>query len=85
MAYLGKNHWNAIKWILRYFKGTCSHGLLYENRGCTKGKLIGYVDADYAADLDRRRSISGYVFTPNNNISWKSTFQTIVALSTTEA
>ena len=25
--------------------------------------LIGYVNSDYAVDLDRRRSLTGYVFT----------------------
>ncbi|KAG8477716.1 hypothetical protein CXB51_027660 [Gossypium anomalum] len=46
----------------------------------------GYVDADFAGDLDRRRSLTGYVFTIGGcAISWKATLQTTVALSTTEA
>ena len=48
--------------------------------------LIGYVDSDYAADLDRRRSLTGYVFTVGScAVSWKATLQPIVAMSTTEA
>ncbi|KAG8491838.1 hypothetical protein CXB51_015086 [Gossypium anomalum] len=48
--------------------------------------VIGYVDADFARDLDRRRSLTGYVFTIRGyEISWKATSQTIVTLSTTEA
>lgn len=47
---------------------------------------MGYVDADYAGDLDRRRSLTGYLFTFNNcTINWKSQLQSVVALSTTEA
>ena len=48
--------------------------------------LRGYCDSDYAADVDGRRSISGVVFTlGGNTISWKSSLQDVVALSTTEA
>ncbi|KAG8484503.1 hypothetical protein CXB51_023752 [Gossypium anomalum] len=44
------------------------------------------VDSDYAGDLDQRRSTTGYVFTfAGRPISWKSTLQSTVALSTTEA
>jgi len=43
------------------------------------------VDLDYAADLDRRRSLTGYVFTVGSSaVSWRATLQSIVALSTTE-
>ncbi|KAG8481449.1 hypothetical protein CXB51_026307 [Gossypium anomalum] len=48
--------------------------------------MLWYVDADFAGDLDRRRSLTGYVFTIEGcAISWKATLQTTVALSTTEA
>ncbi|KAG8481971.1 hypothetical protein CXB51_026890 [Gossypium anomalum] len=53
--------------------------------GRTKDGVIGYVDADFAGDLDRRRSLTGYVFTIRGcAISWKATLQITVALSTTE-
>jgi len=52
----------------------------------TTDNVVGYVDSNYAGDLDRRRSLSGYIFTLCNSvISWKATLQSIVALSTTEA
>ena len=48
--------------------------------------VFGYVDSDFAGDLDKRRSTSGYVFTlAGGAISWMSKLQNIVALSTTEA
>ncbi|KAG8502376.1 hypothetical protein CXB51_000462 [Gossypium anomalum] len=54
--------------------------------GRTKDGVIEYADADFAGDLDRRRSLTGYVFTIGGcAISWKATLQTTVALSTTEA
>ncbi|KAL0301507.1 UNVERIFIED_CONTAM: Retrovirus-related Pol polyprotein from transposon TNT 1-94 [Sesamum radiatum] len=48
--------------------------------------VVGYVDFDYTGDLDDRKSTTGYVFTLGGGpIYWKSTVQSIVALSTTEA
>lgn len=45
-----------------------------------------YVDSDYAGDLDKRISLTGFVFTLSGcAISWKATLQSTVALSTTEA
>ncbi|KAG8490261.1 hypothetical protein CXB51_016079 [Gossypium anomalum] len=54
--------------------------------GITKDGVIGYVDADFVGDLDRRISLTGYVFTIGGcAISWKAILQTTAALSTTEA
>lgn len=40
----------------------------------------------YVVDVDRRRSISGVVFTlRENTISWRSSLQRVVVLSTTKA
>ncbi|XP_071728192.1 secreted RxLR effector protein 161-like [Rutidosis leptorrhynchoides] len=81
---LGKVHWQAVQWILRYLKGTTDIGLVFDSGGNTN--VTGYVDSDYAGDLDRRRSQTGYVFTLGRcAISWKATLQSTVALSTTEA
>ena len=49
-------------------------------------KLQGYVDADFADDIDSRKSITRFVFTLSGTaISWASNLQKIVTLSTTEA
>jgi len=54
--------------------------------GRTDKGLTGYVDSDFAADLDKRRSLTGYVFTIGGcAVSWRATLQPVVALSTTEA
>ena len=60
MSNSGKEHWKAVQWIFRYLRGTADYCLKF---GRTNQGLIGYVDSDYAADLDRRRSLTGYVFT----------------------
>jgi len=48
--------------------------------------IHGFVDVDWARDLDQRRSTSGYVFNLFGGVvSWMSKKQSVVALSTTEA
>ena len=85
MADPGRDHWEALKWLLRYIKGSINEGLVYKSSkaGVT---LVGYVDSDYAGDRDRRRSTTAYFFTVCGScISWKSQLQSVVALSSTEA
>ena len=62
MANPGREHWEALKWLLRYIKATVNEGLVYRG-GKEAVELIGYVDADYASDRDRRMSTTTYVFT----------------------
>ncbi|GJW95624.1 retrovirus-related pol polyprotein from transposon TNT 1-94 [Tanacetum coccineum] len=46
----------------------------------------GYVDSDYAGDLEGSKSTTEFVFTLSSGIvSWVSKLQSVVALSTTEA
>lgn len=48
-------------------------------------KVEGFTDTDFAGDLDRKRSLIGYVFTLlGNTMSWKSNLQSTMALSTIE-
>lgn len=79
-----KQHWSAVKRILRYLKGTSRFGLAY--KGDTANAVTGYSDADWAGDVGDRKSTSGYVFMLGGAaISWRSSKQTCVALSTAEA
>ncbi|GJR71569.1 RNA-directed DNA polymerase, eukaryota, partial [Tanacetum coccineum] len=86
LANPGKNHREAVKWILKYLKGTTDVGLVC---GRDHGKHVdvdGFMDADYAKDPDKGRSITRYVFMVHGCVvSWKATLQHVVALSTTEA
>ncbi|KAL5823751.1 hypothetical protein ACOSQ4_021651 [Xanthoceras sorbifolium] len=79
----GKIHWEAVKWILRYLRGTTNKTLCFKGGDTT---LTGYVDADLAGNVDIRKSTTGYVYTLGGTaVSWVSQLQKIVALSTTEA
>lgn len=82
----GKAHWEAVKWALKYVRGSASRGLVFKKSLSNQEALIGYVDADYAANIDTRKSLTGYVFTLFGvAVSWRSVHQSVVALSTTEA
>ena len=79
-----KEHWTAVKRVLRYLKGTIDYGITYTRD--SKDNLVGYCDADWAGDVNDRKSTSGYVFTlAGAPVSWRSKKQTCVALSTAEA
>ena len=56
-----KEYWTAVKRILRYLKGTTSYGLEYSrNEENDERILSGYSDADWAGDINDRKSTSGY-------------------------
>ncbi len=72
---------------MRYLKGTIDLELCYK-KSDEKLKLVAYSDADWASDLNDRRSTTGYCFSLTQDgplISWKSKKQSTVALSTCEA
>ena len=75
----------AVKRIMGYLSGTRDMGLLYIGNEETT-TFVGYSDANWAGDLDDRKSTSVYVFQISNAaISWRSKKQSRVALSTAEA
>ena len=81
-----RGHWEAVKWILRYIKGTIDICLIFKKDVVGNQECIRYVDSDYAGDLDKRRSTTGYVFTLSQvPVSWSSILQSTAALSTTDA
>ena len=79
-----ESHLSAVKRVFRYLKGTMSMGIRYCKS--SKWNLVGFSDADWAGNLDDRRSTSGNLFLLSNApVSWQSKKQSNVTLSTTEA
>ncbi|XP_022020314.1 uncharacterized mitochondrial protein AtMg00810-like [Helianthus annuus] len=77
-------HWNALKRIIRYIKGTPSYGLTL----CPSANpsLLAYTDADWAGCPDTRRSTSvDCVYYSDNLISWSSKRQPTISRSSAEA
>jgi hypothetical protein len=80
----GQKHWDALKHTLAYLKGTVDYGITY--RYGESLRPFGYVDADYAGDIDGSRSTEGHIFfVVGGPVSWASKHQETVALSTVEA
>ena len=64
----GKEHWQAVKWILRYLRGATTKALCF---GGSNTVIQGYVDSDMVGDKDSKRSTTGYVFiVGGTTISW---------------
>jgi len=79
------DHWRSVKQIFAYLSGTIEYGIKFRGGGSVP-KLVGYSDADYASDLETRRSTTGYVFQlAGGPVTWSSQRQKLVTLSTTES
>jgi hypothetical protein len=78
-----QTHIKAAKRVIRYLKTTRTIGITYEG---SKHGFYGYSDADWGGNIDTRQSTSGYVFFLfGGAISWRTTRQRVVALSSTES
>lgn len=82
-----ESDWTEAKRIIRYLKGTKDLKLILgSKKEEEKNILVGYSDADWAQDVEDRKSNSGYLFKFNGGtISWACRKQSCVALSSTEA
>lgn len=77
-------HWQAVKRILHYLKGSFSSDLLLKPP--TDLRLYGYADTDWASDPNDRKSTSGFcIFFGENLVAWGSKKQSIISRSSTEA
>ncbi|CAA0830837.1 cysteine-rich RLK (RECEPTOR-like protein kinase) 8, partial [Striga hermonthica] len=78
----GREHWSAVKHILKYLRKTKEYMLVYRADSLLP---LGYSDSDFQTDRDESKSTSGYVFTLGGGaISWRSAKQKCVADSTME-
>ncbi|KAK6121503.1 hypothetical protein DH2020_044755 [Rehmannia glutinosa] len=84
MSNLLDTYWKTVKCILRYLAGTQDHGLTFTSSNHLN--LTAFSDSDWAADIDDRRSTSGFcVYLCSNLVSWSSKKQHTVSKSNTKA
>ncbi|KAG8489272.1 hypothetical protein CXB51_017288 [Gossypium anomalum] len=80
----GEGHWTIDKNILKYLRRTKDMFLIYG--GEKELSVRGYTDASFQTNKGDSRSQSSFVFCLNGGaVSWKSSKQSTVADSTTEA
>ena len=78
----GKSHWEVVKRVFQYLKGTCGLELVYRGIG---EEIRGYTDVDGNMAEDRHAT-SGYTFMINGGaVSWSAKHQEIITLSTMES
>ena len=84
-----KAHMTQAKRCLIYLYTSREQGIIYGRKvhGIIGHSIIyGYADADFATDVDSRKSTTGWIFMYNGGaISWRSQQQSVTALSTSEA
>ncbi|KAL1309246.1 hypothetical protein AAHE18_17G163700 [Arachis hypogaea] len=78
-----KDHWLAVRRILKYSKGTINYTLLYSGEPSI---LEGYTNASWISYIEDHASTSGWIFTPGGGaVSWESKKQTCITDSTMAA
>jgi hypothetical protein len=80
-----ETHWQAARRMLKYLKGTSTYGLLLDGKSRTVTYEV-YTDASFVCQPKERKSVTGYVISmAGTSISWCSSKQGSVSLSTAEA
>ena len=79
-----QHHWSACKRLLHYVSGTRTLGLSF--RPIAWFTLESFSNADWACNVDDRRSMTDYcVFLGGNIVTWSSRKQQVVARSSIES
>jgi hypothetical protein len=77
-------HLDAVRHIFRYINNTKQYGILYPRSNTST--ITGFIDADWGADIETRRSTGGYLFMMGlGPITWQSKRQDPVSRSSTES
>jgi hypothetical protein len=82
----GNKHQHALDHTFRYLSATTSQRIIYQCGLPTSSTLQGFVDVDWASNINDRKSMSSFIFMlAGAAISWSCKKQGVTALSSTEA
>ena len=82
----GVAHWKAVHHLFRYMQATKDLKLTYAPDPSQTSLFTTYCDADFAGNIDNKKSTSGYVVKIGTGaVSWSSRLQSFNTLSTTES
>jgi hypothetical protein len=83
----GREHFQAVKRIFKYLRGTSTYGLVFARKAGQVGVVLhGHTDSDFAGDPDTHRSTYGYSLSiGHGTFSFRSKRAPTVALSSCEA
>lgn len=79
------DHFQAVKRIYRYLKGTSNLGLQITSCHEASSTLIAHCDLDWGTISDRRSIIGSSIWLGGNLLSWSAKKQPSVSLSSAEA
>jgi hypothetical protein len=82
----GREHWSALKRVIRYLKGTKDFKLIYGPERATEDPFVTYSDADLGGNVDNSRSTAGFMISVGGGaVLWSSRLQRHTSLSSTES
>jgi len=82
LSSLGREHWNTVKWLLRYLCGNSCMKLCF---GGDEPTLVGYSDPFMVGDIDSRMSTSSYMIKfAGGDMTWQFGLQKYIEFSTLE-
>jgi len=86
----GYNHWKALITIVKYLKGTKNYGLVFNGNmnhdsDSNQFPIVGYADADWGGNEDRKSTTGGIITLGGNVVDWLCNKQQTPALSSCEA
>ena len=82
----GMKHWQAVKWLFRYLKGTMDLKLVYGPDPKHTDRFVTYCDADLGGNIDNGKSTTGWMVKMGRGVfNWSSKLQGVVTKSTPEA
>jgi Reverse transcriptase (RNA-dependent DNA polymerase)/GAG-pre-integrase domain len=82
----GRQHWSALKRVIRYLKGTQNLKLTYTPARATNEPFVTFSDADLGGNVDNSRSTAGFAISVGGGaVLWSSRLQRHTSLSSTES